>query len=318
MNNQELLLKEIRKLISTSLNNEISSILNISYDAAHRRVSGKSKFSIDETLQLANHFNISLDKLFLKNDKVIVEKTIEITSLNDMFLYFKKSAERIEQLASNENVTLYYSAKDIPLFYFMDGTIISKFKAYVWLKLLNPNQSNISFENFVIDESFMEHMQKLKKIYEKVTVKEVWNDTTINSSLQQILYFYESGLLNFNSATALCVDLKRILNLTKEKSNQSNSNYSIYYNELILLNNNMLIETDEKLTMFIPYTLLGYFITDNLESCKNVHQFFKQQIQNSKSLNQSGIKEQNLFFNRANRKIDYYLERLNNQVDLLF
>ena len=70
--------------------------------------------------------------------------------------------------------------------------------------------------------------------------------------------------------------------------------------------------------MFIPYTLLGYFITANLESCKNVHQFFKQQIQNSKSLNQSGIKEQNLFFNRANRKIDYYLERLNNQVDLLF
>lgn len=318
MNNQELLLKEIRKLISTSLNDEISAILNISYDAAHRRVSGKSKFSIDETLQLANHFNISLDKLFLKNDKVIVEKTIEITSLNDMLSYFKKSAERIEQLANNENVTLYYSSKDIPLFYFMDGTIISKFKAYVWLKLLNPNQSEVSFENFVIDESFMEHTQKLKKTYDKVTVKEVWNDTTINSSLQQILYFYESGLLNFNSAKALCLDLKRILNLIKEKSNQPNSNYSIYYNELILLNNNMLIETNEKLTMFIPYTLLGYFITDNLESCKNVHQFFKQQIQNSKLLNQSGIKEQNLFFNRANRKIDYYLERLNNQVDLLF
>jgi hypothetical protein len=320
MTNQELLLKEIRKQLSSSasLNDEISAILNSSYDAAHRRVSGKSKFSIDETLLLANHFNISLDKLFLKNDKVIVEKTIEISSLKDMLSYFKKSAERIEQLATNEKATLYYSAKDIPLFYFMDGTIMSKFKAYVWLTLLNPNQSNVSFENFVIDESFMEHTQKLKKIYEKVTVKEVWNDTTINSSLQQILYFYESGLLNFKSATALYLDLKRILNLIKDKSNKSNSNYSIYYNELILLNNNMLIETDEKLTMFIPYTLLGYFITDNKESCKNVHEFFNQQILNSKALNQSGIKEQNLFFNRANRKIDYYIERLNNQVDLLF
>ncbi|GAB3711094.1 hypothetical protein [Flavobacterium koreense] len=320
MTNQELLLKEIRKQLSSSasLNDEISAILNSSYDAAHRRVSGKSKFSIDETLLLANHFNISLDKLFLKNDKVIVEKTIEITSLKDMLSYFKKSAERIEQLATNENATLYYSAKDIPLFYFMEGTIMSKFKAYVWLTLLNPNQSNVSFENFVIDESFMEHTQKLKKIYEKVTVKEVWNDTTINSSLQQILYFYESGLLNFKSATALYLDLKRILNLIKDKSNKFNSNYSIYYNELILLNNNMLIETEEKLTMFIPYTLLGYFITDNKESCKNVHQFFNQQILNSKALNQSGIKEQNLFFNRANRKIDYYIEQLNNQVDLLF
>jgi hypothetical protein len=70
--------------------------------------------------------------------------------------------------------------------------------------------------------------------------------------------------------------------------------------------------------MFIPYTLLGYFITDNKESCLNVHQFFNQQIINSKPLNQSGIKDQNLFFNRANRKIDYYLEQLNYQVDLLF
>ena len=46
-----------------------------------------------------------------------------------------------------------------------------------------------SFENFVIEESFSESMQKLKKAYENTIVNEVWNDTTINSSLQQILYF---------------------------------------------------------------------------------------------------------------------------------
>lgn len=320
MNNQELFLKEIRKQISTSssLNDEVSAILNCSYDAAHRRVSGKSKFSIDETLLLANHFNISLDKLYLKNDKVIVEKTIEITSLKDMLSYFKKSAERIEQLTTTKKATLYYSAKDIPLFYFMDETILSKFKAYVWLKLLNPESSEIAFENFVIDESFSAYSQKLKIAYENITVKEIWNDTTINSSLQQIVYFYEAGLLNLKTAKALCNDLKRILSLIKVKSNKPNSKYSIFYNELILLNNNLLFETSEKLTLFVPYTLLGYFITDNEESCKNVHQFFNQQITNSKPLNQSGIKEQNLFFNKAIRKIDYYMERLNNQVDLLY
>ena len=318
MSNQELLLKAIRKQLSTlSLNDEIAAVLNISYDAAHRRVSGKSKFSIDETILLSNHYNISLDNLFLQKEKVIIEKTIEISSLKDMLYYFKKSAERIELLTKNKNATLYYSAKDIPLFYFMDGTIISKFKAYVWLQLLNQNQPKVAFENFVIDESFMEHMLKLKTIYENVSIKEVWNDTTINSSLQQILYFYEAGLLSFNNANALYKDLKRILSVIKEKSSTFNSNFSIYYNELILLNNNMLIETQDKLTMFIPYTLLGYFITDNKESSLNVKQFFDQQIDNSKLLNHSGIKEQNLFFNRAIRKIDYYLDQLNNQVDLL-
>lgn len=318
MNPQELLLKTIRKQLSgTSLNDEIATVLNISYDAAHRRVSGKSKFSIDETIQLVHHYNISLDALFLKNEKVIIEKTIEITSLKDMLSYFKTSAERIEQLTRNSDAILYYSAKDIPLFYFMDGTIMSKFKAYVWLMLLNQTQPKEAFEYFIIDESFMEHMQKLKKTYETVSVKEIWNDTTINSSLQQILYFYEAGLLSFKNATALYQDLKRILKVIQEKSNKTNTNYSLFYNELILLNNNMLIETANKLTMFVPYTLLGYFITDHPESCHNAQQFFDQQIVNSKLLNQSGIKEQQLFFNRANRKIDYYLEKLNSQVDLL-
>ena len=158
----------------------------------------------------------------------------------------------------------------------------------------------------------------MKKVYENASVKEIWNDTTINSSLQQILYFYEAGLLNFKTANALYKDLKRIIDSIKQKSNSPNSKFSIYYNELILLNNNLLFETDERLTLFVPYTLLGYFITDNEESCKNVFQFFNQQIINSKPLNQSGIKEQNLFFNRANRKIDYYIEQLNNQVDLMF
>lgn len=320
MKSQELFLKAIRQKIpkSVSLIEEIAGILQISYDASHRRVSGKSKFSIDETITLAGYFNISLDNLFSNKEKVVVEKTIEIENLKDMLQYFKTSSENIAILIKNKKTTLFYSAKDIPLFYFMDGTILSKFKAFVWLNLLNSNQKKVAFENFVVDESFTEYMQKLKEIYENTSVNEVWNDTTINSSLQQILYFYEAGLLNLKSANALCLDLKRIVNLIKSKCNDTNNKFSIYYNELILLNNNMLIETEDKLTMFVPYTLLGYFITDNKESCKNVHQFFKQQITNSIPLGQSGIKEQNLFFNRAIRKIDYYLEKINSQVDLFF
>ena len=320
MSNQDVLLNQIRKQLSEkeSINDEIASILNISYDAAHRRVSGKSKFSIDETVQLSNHYNISMDNLFFQNEKIIVEKTIEITSLKDMLQYFKNSATQIEQLTSLSNSVLYYSAKDIPLFYFMDGTILSKFKAFVWLKLLNQDIAEIKFEDFVLDELFLEHSSKLKKAYENVAVKEVWNDTTISSSLQQILYFYESGLLNFKSANALFKDLKRIILSIKEKSNKPNSKFSIYYNELVLLNNNLLFESDKKLTMFVPYTLLGYFITNNQESCQNVHKWFNQQILNSKPLNSSGIKEQNLFFNKAIRKIDYYEDLLKNQVDVLF
>lgn len=58
---QEYLLREIRKKIGEkSLNDEIANILNISYDAAHRRSSSKAKFSFEEALELAKHYQISL------------------------------------------------------------------------------------------------------------------------------------------------------------------------------------------------------------------------------------------------------------------
>lgn len=319
MKYQELLLKEIRKHLSdsSSLNEEVSTVLNISYDAAHRRVSLKSKFSIDESLVLANYFNISLDNLHGEGKKVVVEKTNEIKTLKDMLGYFKDSAERIEKIADN-NTTLYYSAKDIPLFYFMDGTIMSKFKLYVWLQLLNPNSTEIEFEKFILDESFMEPIRKLKNIYNKANIKEVWNDTTINSSLQQIIYFYEAGLVSFASANALLKDLKRILTELKNKANKPDANYSLYYNELILLNNNFLVATKSKITMFVPYTLLGYFIAEDKNSCQSALLFFNQQISNSKSLNNSGIKDLQQFFNKMNRKIDFYTDQLSKQMDVFY
>lgn len=59
---QEALLREIRKKIGDkSLNNELANILNISYNAAHRRSSLKLKFSLEEAVELARYYQISLD-----------------------------------------------------------------------------------------------------------------------------------------------------------------------------------------------------------------------------------------------------------------
>jgi BetR domain len=320
MNNQDLLLKEIRRNLQKkqSLNEVISNILDCSYDAAHRRVSGKAKFSIEETVLLANYFNISMDSLFTDNHKVIVEKTIEINSLKDLKTYFQQSALMIEKLTLLPETNLYYSAKDIPLFYFMDGTILSKFKAFVWLKVSNTASFEHTFEEFVIDESFFVEMQKLKKAYQSVVVNEIWNDTTINSSLQQIQYFFISGLINFQSANLLFDDLQRIIQILKNKCEITNAKYKLFYNELILPNNNLLFQNKNKMTMLVPYTLLGYFITENHESCQNVKNYFDQQLANSILLNAAGLKTQNIFFNKALRKIEYCKDLLKTELGFEF
>lgn len=79
---QEYLLREIRKKIGEkSLNDEIANILNISYDAAHRRSSSKAKFSFEEALELAKHYQISLDQFLGAENQMVVKRTQPIKQL---------------------------------------------------------------------------------------------------------------------------------------------------------------------------------------------------------------------------------------------
>lgn len=318
MNRQEQLLKEIRKqlLPSSSLNDEIAVVLNISYDAAHRRVSGKSKFSIEETILLCHHYSISMDALFRSENKVMVEKTKEVKSFDDMVSYFEQSSNYLKQYIDSENATLFYSAKDIPLFYTIGGTLLSKFKLYVWLNLLIGTENQEAFEKFQLTKPFQEYTEILKTVYENSNVSEIWNDTTINSTLQQIFYFYESGLLTFQNTTLLYEEMKQMLHLIEEKCSKNNPKYHLYYNELLILNNNVLVSNNKTKSLFIPYTMLGYFITEDKATCQNASDYYLNQMKNSKSLNLSGTRDRKLFFNRAIQKVDYYLQKLNFQIEI--
>ena len=320
MNNQELLLKEIRKQLttSTSMNDAIASALDISYDAAHRRVSGKSKFSIDETILLCKHFKLSLDAIFNDEKKVIVEKTKEVKSEDDLIQYFRDSADHLREFVNSESLSIYYSAKDIPLFYTIGGSLLSKFKLYVWLNLLIGKENIPPFENFTVSNQLQENVSLLQNVFSEASVHEIWNDTTINSSIQQILYFFESGLLSIQNAQELYQDVKNILHSIEEKSSQNNIQYHLYQNDLLILNNNVLVMNEVKSKLFIPYTMLGYFITDDLDTNKNASEYFKYQMKNSKSLNLSGTRDRKLFFNKAHQKVDYYWQRLNNNISLEF
>lgn len=319
MTNQELLLKAIRKQSSkeTSLIDEIATILNISYDASHRRVSMKSKFSIDETVLLCNRYGIAMDAIFGNKTNVLFNKTKEVKCLDDLILYFKDSVENLKEF-KNSNATMYYSAKDIPLFYTIGGTLLSKFKLYVWLNLLIGKENIAAFESFHLTQQLQEYTSELQAIYNELSIHEIWNDTTINSSIQQIYYFFESGLLTTENAIFLYEDVKNILKQLEEKCSKNQPNYHLYFNELLILNNNVLISNADKNKLFIPYTMLGYFITNDLNTTKNAAAYFLDQLKNSKSLNLSGTRDRKFFFNKANQKVDYYLNRVNNHFSIDF
>lgn len=309
MKNQELLLKTIQKKVkNTSLLDEIAKVLGISYDASHRRISLKSKLSIDETILLCNHFDIAMDTLFRNESKYVLDKTKTIKSIADFKLYLEKSALLLNQYKGNHSY-VYYSAKDIPLHYTIGGSLLAKFKIYVWLNILTSNQ-NLSFENFVIKESMLQESTNLVTIFENINRTEIWNDTTINSSLQQMYYFYEAGLLNYENAILIINDIKNIISRIEKEINQEASNFELFYNELLVLNNTVLFTNDRNASFFIPHNMLSYYVTSDVIICKEEKEFITNQLKNSMSISKAGKKDQKIFFNRIYQKIEFYKNKV--------
>lgn len=317
MQNQDKLIREIRNRVpdGVSVIDELAAVLEISYDAAHRRISMKSKFTIEEAVRLCAHYKLSMDNLFGQPGKVIAEKTAEIRSLNDMEAYLKQSVHNISPFTALPGAQMYYSAKDIPLFYTIGGTMLSKFKLYVWLMLLSGNSNPGSFEGFAVTGAMQQYGEALRAVYSALEVHELWNDTTINSTLQQIYYFYRAGLLNLSNVLLLLADLEKLLQTVEEKCSDNTGRYHLYYNELLILNNNVLITAPQQHALFVPYTMLGYFITADDETCTHAATFFKQQLKNSMALNTSGTRDRKMFFNRAIQKIAHYRQRMQGDPD---
>lgn len=300
---QECLLKEIRRIIGDkSLNDEIANILNISYDAAHRRTSLKAKFSFEEAAELAKYYQISLNQLITSDHQVVVQKTMTVTKTEDLQSFFQNILSIFENLPLSDGMTIYYSAKDIPFFYTLSDTLLSRFKIYVWMNLLNAKQVFKPFLQFS-PPNFETDTKELKKKYEAQNVVELWSDMTISSILQQISFYYDTGLLQKNEAEIILEELKELIQYIEQKT-ESHPQFHLYENELMHLSNDIFFHHPNQSLFALPANMFGYILINDAKICSETLNYFEHQIKNSKSMNTSGNRDRKIFFNKMYGQIE--------------
>ena len=306
---QERLLKEIRKKIGNkSLNDEIANILNNSYDAAHRRTSLKAKFSFEEALELAKYYQISLNQFITSDHQIVVQKTSAVTETEDLQSFFQNNLSVFENLPLSDGMTIYYSAKDIPFFYTLSDTLLSRFKIYVWMNLLNAKQVFIPFLQFS-PPYFETDTKELRKKYEAQNVVELWNDMTVSSILQQILFYYDTGLLQKNEAKIILEELKELIKYIEQKT-ENNPKFHLYENELMHLSNDIFFHHPKQSLFALPTNMFGYILINDAKTCSETLNYFEHQIKNSKSVNTSGNRDRKIFFNKMYEQIENLNQKL--------
>lgn len=329
---QEQFIRQIQAHIPAnhSIIDDVAAVLNISYDAAYRRINNRTSLSLEEGVALAKHYKISLNKLYEVGNQntIMAEKSSPIRSADDLEAYFTNSYKSIEPLTKLKSASIIYSAKDIPIFYTLTNSILTKYKFYVWLKFLNEDGSmeRMTFEAFLefIPSSLLNSALELSQMYSYINVVEFWNDNTVNGTLQQILYYFDSNLLSKTMALQVCEDLKKVVDHVEEQAikqvitnSKNNASYDLYKSDLLTMSNTVMVKTQHSKLFFTPFTVLSYFRISHPSTCEEMHNFFKKQMKNSKLLINSGEKDRSQFFNRMRQKIQTVINRINLDQDLM-
>ena len=309
---------------NTSFVDEIASVLDIGYDAAYRRINLKTSLTLEEGVKLAKHYKISLNKLFEvgSNNTIVTDLSPPIHDIASLEIWLRQSINNVSALKKIKNAEFIYSSKDIPLFHTLTDSLLTRYKMYVWLKDLNTEmaKSKISFDDWMqtIPESLLNSAFELGEIYKHTNITELWSDNTVNGSLQQVLYYFEAGLVSKNLALKICDDIHEVIDHIEKQTiaqsigGQDNSNtFMLYKCDLHMLTNTIMVITPYGKMFFAPFTVLSYFKIDDKETCDMMHEFLQKQMSNSKLLATAGERDRTLFFKKVHQKISIAKERIN-------
>lgn len=293
-----------------SFTGEIADVLDISYDAAYRRLSGKATLSFEEALSLSRYFKISLNSIHCFNeDKISALKQSSINSKDELADFFMNMTKTISLFIKYRDAEFLYAVKDIPLYYIPSNTLYAKFRLYFFYNIYS-NKKLTSFKKFSLTSDLIYDSKCFKNSFRKLNGIEIWNDTTINSSLYKIYYFYNIKMISKEEAIQLCVELKKLIeNIEIQAINEvwgevSNLKYQMYYNKLINLNNTIFLKSKSAETILVPYTSMSYLSVDDDKTCKEIGQYFKKQLKFSKKISGDAEIDRQLFFASMYGKID--------------
>lgn len=320
---QSALLQKIKNSLPAHLGlaEEMADVLGISTDSAYRRIRCETELSIDEAHALAKKFNISMDGIFASLGDTVA---FAYTKLTDDPENFKKYLQRIyghtKQINSFADKKITYIAETFPLFYSFFSHQLAEFKLFYWQKsVLNvPFYQGKKFEYGLVPEELVVLATNAFKEYQNVPSAEVWTNETINTVLQQIEFYVDSGAFaNKEDALGLVEEVRKIakyLEFCAESGRKlpgdANENFTLYCSDVVLGTNCIYIQTGVVKYAYISFNTLNSLTTNNHEFCEESEHWVKNIIKKSNIISGVSEKQRFQFFSRMHANIDNCYARI--------
>lgn len=279
---QKLFLKKIEDILphTTSLLFELMETLGISQDSAYRRKRCETFLGFDEIAILCEKYSVSFDALNQNENTSVLFNYSKLENSQDSFKkYLKTLLADIEQLLHASNRKVVFACKDIPIFYHFFHPAMTDFKVYYWLHSILGIEipANSKYIPGMVDKELIDLCTKMFNIYSQIPCVEIWTETTVQSAVKQIEYFWETGKFESReSALQMCEILKNEIDLIQQQSSQAGKvvynseakaaalvDYKLYYSDIEISTNCILVEVENRKSLYFGHLTFGYLNTSN-------------------------------------------------------
>jgi hypothetical protein len=328
METQKLLFQKIKEVLPDylSLVDEVSELLNISYDSAYRRIRGEKSLSVEELEALSKRFNLSIDSLFNIESNTVVFRHMPIVP-PDMGVkpWLRRILADMRRIHESSVSEIIYAAKDPPIFHYFQFPEIGAFKMFFWEKTIFqfPQHAEKKFSLKYLDDEIREIGEHILVTSLKIPTTEIWNEDTFTITFRQIENYWVSGLFEHkDDIHILCEKLHLWINHIKKQAELGfkfyygtepagvENSYKFYENEIVLNDNTILVKTNNFTATYLTYNVLSILLTTDPRFCKGVENYLKGILKESILISSVNAKERNRFFNRLLLKIEQFQESI--------
>lgn len=312
--------------VDSSVADEVASLLDISTDSAYRRMRGEKVVTFDELYKLSLHYRISLDQLMNINTGSFMFQGNLLNRDSFRFdAYFKNMLQTISYFNSFKQKEYYYLCKDVPIFYHFLSSEIAAFKYFFWMKSIFdfPEYANKKFSFDLYPEELAITGEKILDTYNQIPSVEFWNVENINIAIRQIEFYRDSHIFQSDQdALKIYEAWEKVIDHVErqaqkgykykygDKETKPLGEYKVYFNEVILGDNSMLVILDGVKIAVVMHTVINYLQTRDVTFCENIYNYMQNLARRSTLISEVSEKERSKFFRILRERIQVRKEAL--------
>jgi hypothetical protein len=302
-----------------SLVDELAKVLDVSTDSAYRRIRGEKPLSLEEIYKLCVQYGLSLDSLLsLRSDAFMFKGNFVNPHIFKFGEYLANVVQQVKYMNGFKQKSMTYLAKDIPVFHLFHFREIAAFKHYFWMRniLQHPDFATAKFRLDDYPDEYWELNHKALQYYNQLDSEELWNIESINSTLRQIDYYYDSNIFSSSEEIYALYDAaeKLISHLEYQATEgykfsvddleKPLGRYQMYFNEMLILDGNILVTLDGTKMAFLIHNVLSYLQTTDVRFCDNMHEIIQNLKRKSTLISTVSERERSRFFKYLRQRIE--------------